>query len=84
MPDFSSWKLAIQVLQSGCVTWRQVSNEWGHSHLRLTALTKLADAGLLCGGQGRWNEKDWWPGIRMPSMHKSCHVIARFGRGMPY
>ncbi len=30
-----------------------VSNEQGHSHMRLTALTRLANVGLLCGVRGR-------------------------------
>jgi hypothetical protein len=59
MPDFSSRKLASQVMQSGCVTRRPVSNEQGHSCLRLTAPTRLTNAGLLCGGRGRWNDDDW-------------------------
>ena len=59
MLDFSSWKLASQVLPPRCMTWRLVSNKWRHSRLRLTALTKLANAGLLCGGRGRWNDDVW-------------------------
>jgi hypothetical protein len=64
----------------GSPTVRALRSNGGQSQWRLTALTNEAMGSKVVWvvNDGEWrNERERWPGTRIPSTHRSTHVISR-------